>query len=88
MAVGISVSCCCWVAVDCEMRTPFLLQVTVVAGPPEEMQVRVLDKKSCSIEVIIGAPVCTRQVKHIILYILHTHVPSPLLYIPANKVTL
>ena len=47
MAVGISVSCCCWVAVDREigMGTLSLVQVTVVAGPPVEMQVRVLDTK-------------------------------------------
>ena len=57
MAVGILVSRCCWVAVDCVIRKPSLLHVTVVAGPPEEMHVRVLDAKSYSIEVIIGAPV-------------------------------
>ena len=82
MAVDISVSRCCWVAVDCEMRTLSLVQVavielvesvncgactllslvqvTVVAGPPEEMQVRVLDAKTCSIgEVTFGIPAST-----------------------------
>ena len=60
MAVNISISRCCWVAVDCEMGTLSLVQVTVVAGPPEEMQVRVLDAKSCSIgEVIVGIPAST-----------------------------
>ncbi len=62
MAVDVSVSRCCWVAVDCEMGTLSLVQVTVVAGPPEEMQVRVLDTKSCSIgAVMLGIPtiICT-----------------------------
>ena len=85
MVFDVSVSRCCWVAVDWGMRAPFLLQVTVVAGPPEEMHVRVLDAKSYSIEVIVGAPACTRQVKRVFLII---YIPSPLLYIPANKVTL
>ena len=60
MAVDVFVTCCCWVAVDCEMGTPSLVQVTVVAGPPEETQVRVLDAKLCSIgELITGAPEIT-----------------------------
>ena len=50
MAVDVSVSRCCWVDVDCEMGTLSLVQVTVVAGPPEEMQVRVLDTKLYSID--------------------------------------
>ena len=58
MAVDISVSCCCWVAVDCEMRTLSLVQVTVVAGPSEEMQVKVLDAKSYMMsDMTVGWPV-------------------------------
>ncbi len=57
MAVAVSVSRCCWVDVDCEMGTLSLVQVTVVAGPPEEMQVRVLDVKLYSIgSVMLGIP--------------------------------
>ena len=55
MAVAISVSRCCWV--DCEMGALSLVQVTVVAGPPEEMQVRVGDGELYTIgEVILGMP--------------------------------
>ncbi len=54
MAVAIFVSRCC---VDCEMGKLSLVQVTVVAGPPEEMQVRVLDAKLYSIgKVMLGRP--------------------------------
>ncbi len=57
MAVDVSVSRCCWVDGDCEMGTLSLVQVTVVAGPPEEMQVRVLDPKSDSTgAVMLGRP--------------------------------
>ena len=38
------------------MGESFLVQVTVVAGPPEEMQVKVLVAKSYSNEVIVGKP--------------------------------
>ena len=41
------------VVVDPETEPPFLVQVTVVAGPPEEMQVRVLVVKSYVIGVLI-----------------------------------
>ena len=55
MAVETSVSCCCWVDLDGEMTTLSLVQVTAVAGPPEEMQVSVLEAKSLAIdEVILG----------------------------------
>ena len=58
MAVDISVSCCCWLAVDGEMVTSSLVQLTVVAGPSEEMQVKVLDAKSCIMsDMTIGRPV-------------------------------
>ncbi len=58
MAVDIFVSRCCWVAVDCEVKEGSFVQVTVVAGPPEEMQIRVLDAKSYSIDgAILGEPV-------------------------------
>ena len=53
MAVETSVNFCCWVALDSEIRALFLAQVTVVAGPPEEMQVRVLEAKLCVIDVLI-----------------------------------
>ena len=57
MAVDVSVSCCCWVAVDSEIGTLSLVQVTVVAGPPEDMQVRVPNSKSCSSdELMLGLP--------------------------------
>ena len=49
----------CWYLVDCEseMRTLSLLQVTVVAGPPVETQVRVREEKSYSIgELTRGMP--------------------------------
>ena len=55
MAVTVSITSCCWV--DCEMAALFLVQVTVVAGPPEEMQVKVLVANSYSNEVIlVGKP--------------------------------
>ena len=57
MAVDISVSRCSIMLMDSEMSTLFLVQVTVVAGPPEDTQVRVLDAKLYSIgEVIVGIP--------------------------------
>ena len=49
----------CWPLVDCEseMRTSSLLQVTVVAGPPVETQVRVLKEKLYSMmELTRGRP--------------------------------
>ena len=49
----------CWRLVDCEseMRTLSLLQVTVVAGPPVETQVRVLEEKLYSMtELTRGMP--------------------------------
>ena len=52
-----SVSSCCLVARDSGTGEPSLLQVTVVAGPPEEMQVRVPDAKSYSKESISGIPI-------------------------------
>ena len=58
MEVAVSVSCCCWVAKDCEMAAWSFVQVTVVAGPPEEIQVRVLDSKSYSMgDMILAIPV-------------------------------
>ena len=38
------------------ITTPFLLQVTIVAGPPEEVQVRVLDWSSKVKLVTMGEP--------------------------------
>ena len=57
MAVETSVKC--WRLVDCdsEMRPLSLLQVTVVAGPPVETQVRVLEVKLYSMgESVRGIP--------------------------------
>ncbi len=43
--------------VDSETENLFLVQVTVVAGPPEEMQVRVLDAMSYVSGEVMGRPV-------------------------------
>ena len=40
--------------VDSETEPPFLVQVTVVAGPPEEMQVRVLDVMLYVSDEVVG----------------------------------
>ena len=40
--------------VDSETEPPFLVQVTAVAGPPEEMQVRVLDAMSYVSDEVMG----------------------------------
>ena len=65
MAVDISVSCCCWVAADSEIGTLSLVHVTLVAGPLEEMQVRVLDSKSYVIaDMIVGWPVYGMVMSH------------------------
>ena len=53
MAVDVLINRCSCVAMG---STLFCLQVTIVAGPPEVMQVRVLDVKLYSIEDILGAP--------------------------------
>ena len=58
MAVEMSVSCCCVVDRESEMGTLSLLQVTSVAGPPVEMQVRVLEVKLYwSDELTLGTPI-------------------------------
>ena len=45
-----------WVVALRVITTPSLLQVTVVAGPPVEVQVRVLDVLSKVKLVILGEP--------------------------------
>ena len=60
----------CWRLVDCEseMRTLSLLQVTVVAGPPVETQVRVREEKLYSIgESTRGVPE-TSYLQYVIIY--------------------
>ena len=54
------------------ITTPFLLQVTVVAGPPVEVQVRVLDCSSKVRLVTVGEPamdkVCGMMVGVLIMH--------------------
>ena len=40
------------------MSTPFLLQVTVLTGPPLETQVRVCDVRSCDSDIIREPVMC------------------------------
>ena len=46
----------CWWVVFGVITAPFFLQVTVVAGPPVEVQVRVMDRLSYSTLVTCGEP--------------------------------
>jgi len=57
-SVVFAIICVCWWVVLGVITAPFFVQVTVVAGPPVEVQVRVLDSLSKVISVMLGAPAC------------------------------
>ena len=48
--------CVCWYVALIVITTPFLLQVTVVAGPPVEVQVKDLVVSLYTNEVAVGTP--------------------------------
>ena len=51
-----TIICVCWWVVLGVITAPSFVQVTVVAGPPVEVQVRVLDSLSIVSSVTMGAP--------------------------------
>ena len=51
-----TIICVCWWVVLGVITAPSFVQVTVVAGPPVEVQVRVLDSLSNVTPVTLGAP--------------------------------
>ena len=55
-----TIICVCWWVVLGVITAPSFVQVTVVAGPPVEVQVRVLDSMSNVSSVTLGAPACQR----------------------------
>ena len=51
-----TIICVCWWVVLGVITAPSFVQVTVVAGPPVEVQVRVLDSLSNVSSVTLGVP--------------------------------
>ena len=56
-----TIICVCWWVVLGVITAPSFVQVTVVAGPPVEVQVRVLDSLSNVSSVMLGAPACMHK---------------------------
>ena len=59
-SVMFAIICVCWWVVLGVITAPSFVHVTVVAGPPVEVQVRVLDFLSSVSSVMLGAPACQR----------------------------
>ena len=53
-----TIICVCWWVVLGVITAPSFVQMTVVAGPPVEVQLRVLDSLSNVSSVTLGAPAC------------------------------
>ena len=53
-----TIICVCWWVVLGVITAPSFVQVTVVAGPPVEVQLRVLDSLSNVSSETLGAPAC------------------------------
>ena len=60
-SVVFAIICVCWWVVLGVITAPSFVQVTVVAGPPVEVQVRVLDSLSNVSSVTLGAPAGDKQ---------------------------
>ena len=68
-----TIICVCWWVVLGVITAPSFVQVTVVAGPPVEVQVRVLDSLSNVTSVTLGEPACrwTQELRNCTLYYHH-----------------
>ena len=55
-SIVFTIICVCWWVVLGVITAPSFVQVTVVAGPPVEVQVKVLDSLSSVSSVTLGAP--------------------------------
>ena len=53
-----TIICVCWWVVLGVITAPSFVQMTVVAGPPVEVQLRVLDSLSNVSSVMLGVPAC------------------------------
>ena len=53
-----TIICVCWWVALGVITAPSFVQVTVVAGPPVEVQVRILDSLANASLVTLGAPAC------------------------------
>ena len=64
LSVVFAIICVCWWVVLGVITTPSFVQVTVVAGPPVEVQVRVLDSLSNVRSVTLGAPTNKKEYRN------------------------